>query len=281
MDESRQDLTENRPLGAITNRGRVLHHSGPITDMAFNDRSSQLLYYYRARTLYGSFQKRDISTLQGQPICYDNLCIVQFSDSMRLQFSIDIPFFGTHESHSRNGLRRCQWKYLALGIATHREEGWTVACLLKSGASCASHKCGHVLNLDRGRRFADWTIVARLWGFRNPTNTLGSIVATSKRGTRLAVANWNLLYVWALEPNALIDQNANGYYPPSWQSSASNMIELRPIMLPLDAVCFKLFFTQGENELVAITDQGLKYWDLSTLGHGRRLTQELAVGEFN
>ncbi|PKX99904.1 hypothetical protein P168DRAFT_300331 [Aspergillus campestris IBT 28561] len=281
VDESRQDLNEDRPPEAITNRGRVLHHSGPITDMAFNDGSSQLLFYYRARTLYGSFQRRDISTLQGQAITYDNSCIVQFSDSMRLQFCIDIPFFGTHESHSHNGLQRCQWKYLALGIATHREEGWTVACLLKSGASCASRNCGHVLNLDRGRRFADWTVVARLWGFRNPTNSLGSIVASSKRGTRLAVANWNILYVWALEPNALIDQNASGYYPPSWQSSASDMIELRPIMLPLDAVCFKLFFAQGENELVAITDKGLKYWDLSTSGHGRRVAQDLAVGEIN
>lgn len=220
-----------------------------------------------------------MSSFPVQPTCYDNSCIVQFSDSMRLQFSIDIPFFGTHESQTRNGLQICQWQYLAFGIATHREEGWTVACLLKSQASCSSRNCGHVLNLDRGRRFADWTVVARLWGFRNPTNSLGSIVASSKRGTRLAVANWNFLYVWALEPNALIDENANGYYPPSWQSSASDMVELRPIMLPLDAVCFKLFFAEGEDELVAITDKGLKYWDLSTMGHGRRITQELAVGE--
>ncbi|KAK1141428.1 hypothetical protein N8T08_009100 [Aspergillus melleus] len=89
------------------------------------------------------------------------------------------------------------------------------------------------MNLERGRRFPDWTIVARLWGFQSSTNSLGCIVAASKSGTRIGVANWKVLYVWALEPTALIQQNENGFYPPSSQSGET--IELRPIVLPLDA----------------------------------------------
>ncbi|KAF5862811.1 hypothetical protein ETB97_011159 [Aspergillus alliaceus] len=171
----------------------------------------------------------------------------------------------------------CHWKYLAFGIATHRTEDWTIACLLKSEAVCSSERCGHALNLERGRRFPDWTVVARLWGFQDSTNSLGCKVAASKRGTRIAVANWNVLYIWALQPSALIEQNANGYYPPLLQSSGSGMTELRPIVLPLDAVCFKLKFTDAEDELLAVTDRGLMYWDLSPSGRGQRITEQLAT----
>lgn len=203
--------------------------------------------------------------------------MVQFSDTLSLLFSIAIPFFGTHARRNENNTEMCHWQYLSFGVATHRKENWTVACLLKSEARCQAQNCGHVLNLDRGRRFSQWTIVARLWGFQNPTNSLGCKIAASDRGTRLAVANWNVIYVWALEPDALIEENANGFYPSYFRSTSSGMIELRPIVLPLDAVCFKLGFTHQEDELIAITDRGVMYWDLGPLGKGQRITQRLTL----
>ncbi|KAE8348495.1 hypothetical protein BDV28DRAFT_143345 [Aspergillus coremiiformis] len=251
---------------------------GPIIDLAFNDRSSQILYYHRAQTVYGSFQRININAFPVQPTLYENSSLVPLSRSLSFLFSIAIPFYGTHATRvEENGYSRCQWKYLAFGIGTHRTEGWAVACLLKSEAVCSSERCGHVLNLERGRRFPDWTIVARLWGFRDSTNSLGCKVAASKRGTRIAVANWNVLYIWALQPNALIEQNTNGFYPSLLQSPGSQVIELRPIYLPLDAVCFKLQFTEAENELLALTDRGLMYWDLGPLGSGQRMTKQLAI----
>jgi hypothetical protein len=257
------------------------HDNGPPIDISFNDRSSQLLYYHRAQTLYGSFQRiQSINAhplLVPQPTLYQNSCTVQFSDTLSLIFSIAIPFFGTHATRNEDNVEMCHWQYLAFGIATHRTENWTVACLLKSEARCQAQNCGHVLNLDRGRRFSQWTIVARLWGFQNPTNSLGCKLAASDRGTRLAIANWNVIYVWALEPDALIEENANEFYPSSFRSTSSGMIELRPIVLPLDAVCFKLCFTHEENELIAITDRGLMYWDLGPLGKGQRITQRLTL----
>ncbi|KAF4217118.1 hypothetical protein CNMCM8980_006418 [Aspergillus fumigatiaffinis] len=255
------------------------YDNGPAIDISFNDRSSQLLYYHRAQTLYGSFQRiQSINShplVDPQPTLYQNACMVQFSDTLSLLFSIAIPFFGTHARRNEDNIEMCHWRYLAFGIATHRKENWTVACLLKSEARCQAQNCGHILNLDRGRRFSQWTIVARLWGFQNPTNSLGCKIAASDRGTRLAVANWNVIYVWALEPNALIEENANGFYPTSFRSTSSGVIELRPIVLPLDAVCFKLGFTHQEDELIAITDRGLMYWDLGPLGKGQRITQRL------
>ena len=171
----------------------------------------------------------------------------------------------------------CHWKYLSLGIARHREENWTVACILKSDTLCRARTCGHELNLDRGRRFADWTVVGRLQGYQDPTSSLGCIIAASPLGTRLAIANWNVIQVWALEPNALIEENEGGFYPPCYQSADSDMIELPPTTLDAEAVCFKLRFTDKENELLAVTDRGLMLWDLTPRGKGKMTVHPLSL----
>ncbi|KAL2807619.1 hypothetical protein BJX63DRAFT_436883 [Aspergillus granulosus] len=246
---------------------------GPlVTEMAFNDRSSQVLYSYQAKTLYASFQKIDRA---GSPTLYENSCPVNFTDDLSLLFSIGVPFFGTHDTSNQNGFKVCRWRYLSLGIATHREESWTVACLLKSEATCRASNCGHEMNLERGRRLQDWTVMARLWGFRDATDSLGCKVAASRLGTRIAVANWNVIYVWALEPGALIDGDPEGYYDPTWRSINNGQIELHPIVLKLDAVCFQLRFTEREDEIVAITDRGIMLWDLTPFGRGSRSREQL------
>ncbi|KAL2000912.1 hypothetical protein VTN02DRAFT_2466 [Thermoascus thermophilus] len=208
---------------------------------------------------------------------YLNVCRVPFTESLTLPFAIDIPFFGTHATENADpSFQVCHWKYLAFGTATHREENWTVACLLRSEARCRATHCNHVLNLDRGRRFADWTIVARLWGYRKPSNSLGNIVAASCRGTRIAVANWKEIYIWALEPRALIENNENGFYPPCWSSTnPPGIVELRPIVLRVEAVCFKLWFGPLEDELFALTDRGLMHWYLGPRGTGLRIAGKL------
>nr|XP_001400642.2 hypothetical protein ANI_1_1022124 [Aspergillus niger CBS 513.88] len=259
-------------------QGRLLPGKGPVVGLAFNDRSSQLLYRYRAQALYGSFQKIDILPFPTQSVLYENSCPVQFSDSLTLLFSIGIPFSGTHETRVQNGLLRCHWKYLSFGIATHREEDWTVACLLRSEAVCRASNCEHILHLERGRRLPDWTIVARLRGFENSNTSLGCIVAASRLGTRIAVANWKTVYIWALEPGAVIEQNATGFYPDSSWPPGVEVVDLEPVSISLGAVCFQLRFGLGENDLVAITDRGLVYCDLNPSGSSHRTTYQLRMG---
>ncbi|KAI2703651.1 hypothetical protein CBS147332_7637 [Penicillium roqueforti] len=244
---------------------------GPVMKLAFNDRGFQLLYHYRAQNIYGAFQRLDrIPAPPGEPKPHvsKNACTVQFSSSLSLQFSIGIPFFGTHELGDINRGEHCHWQYLAFGIATHRVEKWTAACLLKS-ESYTGPRCTHVLNLDRGRRFENWQIVAQLGGFREVTTSHGSPVATSRRGTRVAVANWKTLYVWALNPSELIEENSTGFYPSSWESS-TGAIDLRPVVLHLEAVCSQLRFTENEDELVAITDRGVMFLNIGYSGKGKR-----------
>jgi hypothetical protein len=236
--------------------------------LTFNDRSFQLLYQYRAQNIYGAFQRIHPLPGRGQgehrPRLNANACTVQFSPYLSLQFSIGIPFFGTHQFNDPDHGGRCHWQYLAFGIATHRVEQWTVACILKS-ETYTGRRCTHVLNLGRGRRFDNWQIMAQLGGFRELTTSQGSRVATSCRGTRIAFANWKTLYIWALNPSELIEGNRTGYYPPSWESP-TGAIELRPIVIQLEAVCSQLQFTEKEDELVAITDHGLMYLSLGYSG---------------
>jgi hypothetical protein len=251
----------------------------PITDIMFNDRGTQLLYFYQACTIHKMYQNVHdaISSSQSSQLWF-NSSRVQFSDALVLPFSIGIPFFGTHRTYDVPPDRQmCQWRYLSFGIATHRKENWTVACLLRSESHCRASHCGHVLNRERGRRLNNWTVVARLWGYRNPTNSLGCIVAVSGSGTRIAVANWNVVYIWALNPSALIEDNRDGFYPVSWTSAGSGTIELRPVVFRLDAVCFKMWFADRENELLALTDRGLVYWDLDPRGTGRTVARPLLL----
>lgn len=249
--------------------------TGPVIDLTFNDRLSQLLYYYRGQTLYGSFQRIDTATDSIQPTVHRNTCLVEISDSSILNFSIAIPFFGTHQTIQRAQLQMCHWKYLAFGIGRHQNGNQTIACLLKSEAICRSFRCGHQLNLDRGRRFADWTVVGQLTGYRDSTNSLGCIVAASRGGTRLAVANWNVIHIWAIEPNALIEENESGFYPSIVQCPNTGIVMLEPVVLQLGAVCFKLRFTDNENELLAITDRGVMCWNLGALNKGERTSHKL------
>ncbi|CAG8908582.1 unnamed protein product [Penicillium egyptiacum] len=250
---------------------RFSRRIGPAMRLAFNDRGFQLLYHYRAQNIYGAFQRLDrIPGPPGEPKPHvnKNACTVQFSPSLSLQFSIGIPFFGTHEFGDISQGEQCHWQYLAFGIATHRVEKWTVACLLKS-ESYTGPRCTHVLNLDRGRRFDDWQIMAQLGGFREVPTSHGSPVATSRRGTRVAVVNWKTLYVWALNPSELIEGNGTGFYPSSWGSS-TGVIELRPVIFRLEAVCSQLRFTEKENELVAITDRGVMFLDIGYSGKDKQ-----------
>lgn len=238
----------------------------PVGDLAFIRDYRQLLYYFKGETMFGVLQ--DVAMSQS-PVELENKCTVRFTESGSLSFALGVPFFGSH-NHEPLGRRT----YLTFGVATHRSQGWTVACLLKSEAAWPAN-CSIALNLDDGLQFGDWTVAARLWGFQHSTSTQGSIVAASKQGTRVAVADWKTLYIWALEPEVLADDNANGFYPTCMQSTRTGLIELRPIVLQLQAVCFKLQFMEGENELLAITDRGAMCWDLSPMGSGERTSYPL------
>ncbi|KAJ5225151.1 hypothetical protein N7468_006376 [Penicillium chermesinum] len=247
---------------------------GPSVRLAFNDRGKQLLHYYRAQTLFGSFHR--VSNLD--PIhahrAIHNKCNVQFSTSLSLQFSIGIPFFGAHVEGDIAAGVPCHWRYLAVGIATHRVEHWTVACILMSESFPRAQRCTHVMNIERGRRFDEWSIMAQLGGYEESITSQGSLIAASVLGTRLAMASWKTVTVWPINPQCLItyllDYDYDIFYRNSCRSEEGHLI-LRPVVIQLDAVCCQLQFTDDENELIAITDKGLIILHLEPNGKGARV----------
>lgn len=274
----------------------------PIVHMTFNDQDSQLLYYHAPSPVYRRFQKIGMvdSIDPNTSNVMENTSQVRFRGEtpiLPLQFSIAIPFFSTHESYRRNTTIAqqhrmvCEWRYLSLGIAKHPSEGWTVACLLKNRATCRHEHCQHRENLDRGRRFDLWDIVAHLWGYESSEHSLGgNLVATSPRSTRLAIANWKTIYIWAMEPRELIDGNPRGYYPEEIENyknprsldprNKKGLLELKPIVLSLNsAVCFGLTFTEDEDSIIALTDHGVMRWNLSARAKGAREHVSLGMKE--
>ena len=207
-----------------------------------------------------------------------NNCLVEFSSSLSLQFSIGIPFFCTHEQGNPNdGATRCHWMYLSIGIATHRIEGWKVACLLVTESNPGVHRCDHTMNVERGRRFDQWHVAAQLGGFTESDTSHGSIIAASKLGTRIALASWKTVTIWPLDPAIVITHSHKtvsdtDFYPDSWQSEEGNLV-LRPVVMELDAVCYQLHFTDNENEIIALTDKGILFLCLDSKGHGVRVVE--------
>jgi len=136
------------------------------------------------------------------------------------------------------------------------------------------------MNLERGRRFEEWQLMAQLGGFQESTTSHGSQVAASRYGRRIAVANWKTLYVWALEPYEVLNAESE-FYPSSWESPSGTLV-LRPVILQLGAVCSQLGFTENEDELIAITDRGVMYVNLNSKGSGKREEvngHEIILGE--
>ncbi|OJD24633.1 hypothetical protein ACJ73_04000 [Blastomyces percursus] len=262
-------------------RPRNVGRIEPIIQMAFNDNAAQLLYYHPSSTIYGHFQRIEMEagSVTNTSGFLRNSCWVKYYNTTNvddvqegdLKFTIAIPFFSTHETRSHDPTRDiCHWKYLALGTAIDKH-GELVACILLSEAQCRASHCVHIENLDRGRRFDNWRVVARLAGYSTSMNSLPGIVAASPRATRLAIANWKTITVWPLDPRAIIKRNADGVYPESMiDVGVTGAVLLEPVVLESEAVCFKLRFGETEDEIVSLTDRGLMRWEIGAGAMGRK-----------
>ncbi|QDS75415.1 hypothetical protein FKW77_003247 [Venturia effusa] len=161
--------------------------------------------------------------------------------------------------------------------------------------------------------------VAKLIGLDSPsTSPLKRIVALSKCNRRIAVADWNVVKLYSLEPNAFFDRTsgsltpgttsrciantykafkaeeaadddeaytirtAHGYYHSFLriQGHQKRLVALEPTHLPSRGVVYELEF-QGDSELWAITDIGLVKWYWGEGRTGNRETRVLRPAQDN
>lgn len=135
--------------------------------------------------------------------------------------------------------------------------------------------------------------VAKLQGYDNLTQTsIGPILAVSRSGTRIAIAVWKRLLVWAIDPQAFLNPfedptvdveamdaagdpgytQACGHFYYRAYERVGNVILLPPIELQNDdAVVHKLAFVD-EDILYGMTDKGLVSWEMRPGCARRRFT---------
>ncbi|KAI9659881.1 MAG: hypothetical protein M1821_001233 [Bathelium mastoideum] len=126
-------------------------------------------------------------------------------------------------------------------------------------------------------------VVAKLCGYDATMQTsIGPILAISLQGTRVAIAFWDRVLVWAIEPEAFLNPSVGtpsvdvdvrdeagdvGYltgcgatFYRKFQSS-SGLIYILPVELDNLTVVYKLAFT-GEDILFGLTSHGVISWDM-------------------
>ena len=142
--------------------------------------------------------------------------------------------------------------------------------------------------------FAEDTVnaaVAKLEGYDSLTQTsIGPILAISRGGTRIAIAVWKRLLIWAVNPQAFLRPDEDptvdveamdaagdpGYTEACGHSfyraydRVGNVTILPPVELKNDAVVHKLAFVD-EDILYGLTDQGLVSWDMRAGCAGRQI----------
>uniref|UniRef100_A0A093UW97 F-box domain-containing protein n=1 Tax=Talaromyces marneffei PM1 TaxID=1077442 RepID=A0A093UW97_TALMA len=267
------------------NKIELSHHQevstlGAVADLRFND-SRQLLYTHRGSAMFGYYHNLGYQSTTASSFvptsAHRNYANVRIGESLELSFAVEIPFFATHDTRTLQGTPVCHWRYLSYGISADRVEGFTMACLFISHTAANALRCTHQTNLERGRRLSRWLPVARLCDYPDSSvSTIGCRFAISPNGKRIAVMQWDTLYVWPLNPKEVISFDRSNYYPQSWISGErmddNDMIELRPVIIRMGAVCFKLMFTENDDIIVGLTDRGLMTWDLRPQARRRRST---------
>lgn len=131
---------------------------------------------------------------------------------------VDTPFFGTHTTQldEINQQSYCFQHHLCLGVATLNlsngaaDDQVKVLCILRSHNRYYPEGCEHRVSLSRMTHVSanNSTIVARLWGWEETHSNFSGkdIVAVSPGGTRIAIAMWNKILVYPLNPKVLCDE---------------------------------------------------------------------------
>jgi hypothetical protein len=199
-------------------------------------------------------------------------------------FLVDNPFYAKHERGEEDGTgrRRCTFTYLALGITkTFKtiDESRLAACIIRAHRTVYYGTCSHLVDLDINfRTLLGPEVVGRLWGYNQaPVTSLPGVIAYSPNGSRIAIADWDKILVWALNAEVLVDGNTGSQYYDMVQENKleQNHAVLKPILLKAESVVRQMAFGRMEDELAVLTSGGLQIWNLGPSGTGKREVHRL------
>ena len=196
------------------------------------------------------------------------------------EFAIGMPFSAAHcygVTVDWSTAPMCGNSYLALGMAKHRRasSNHPDVFIVQADAIVLSADCEHRSNPEEGRKAHSWTALALLAGYRQGTSSLGTVIAISPGGTRIAAATWSRVLVWSFSPKLLHQGELQHYFPKHDYNSRKGFGRLRPTLLPSQGVVHSMLWT-NETQLYATTDQGLAKWDIGHRSEGEREHLSLA-----
>ena len=190
-----------------------------------------------------------------------------------------MPYYGIHTYSifvDRQSMPVCQISYFALAISTTlNQHGQTDVFIVQADSYLSVGSCDHNIHLDKGRRSSSWTALALLAGFKQCLSSLGTPIAISPGGTRIAAANWSRVLIWSIDPRVLHQGELQRYFPARDYNMRKGIGRLRPSLLSSEGVVYKMLWA-NETQLYATTDQGLANWDIGHMSEGRRENSLLA-----
>ena len=196
-------------------------------------------------------------------------------------FAIGMPFHAIHSYGFTVGwttARMCGHSYLALGMTKHRRASSNHPDLfiVQVDTIVSSTNCEHRVNPEEGRRASrPWKALAFLAGYREGASSLGTVIAVSPGGTRIAAATWSRVLIWSFSPKLLHQGELQHYFPTHDYNARKGFGRLRPTLLPSQGVVHSMLWT-NETQLYATTDQGLAKWDIGHRSEGEREHLSLA-----
>ena len=214
------------------------------------------------------------------PIFSNTASIDIEKDGTRQAFEVGMPYYGIHtysvfvDTHS---MPVCQISCFALAVSkSMNRHGQTDVFIVYADSYLSVGSCDHTIDLDKGRKSGSWTALALLAGFKSEClSSLGTVIAISPGGTRIAAANWSRVLVWSVNPTELLQEHLQHYFPARDFNTRKCIGRLRPTLLSSEGVVHKLLWT-NETQLYATTDQGLVKWDIGHMSEGRRERLSLA-----
>ncbi|MCJ1463177.1 hypothetical protein MMC07_001782 [Pseudocyphellaria aurata] len=201
---------------------------------------------------------------------------VEKDDEYWLKFAVGMPFIGFHFDNltdPRHG-RICRYSYLAIGISETLGLRSNVF-IVQTDRDVPESQCKHMVDLEKGRRSTNWKAVALLAGCGRGTSSLGTVMAISPGGGRIAVATWDRVLVWTFDPSLLHEGSLEHYFPERDYNPKKGIGRLRPTKLSTEGVIHSMLWVD-ETNLYATTDKGLVQWDMGHWSDGEREDLSLA-----
>ncbi|SLM38582.1 F-box domain [Lasallia pustulata] len=256
-------------LSLYRSRSSIAPHDGLIFDMNFVFQGRSLNFYQPGNPIHSWFSSMCNPSSPNATSIQVNRATVLVEGRDWDCYAISMPIHSLHERNMTVPDRLdpiCRISYLAIGVSMDNHD----AFIVQTEVNRPSASCDHTAELEQGRRLGiQWNALAFLAGWRQGQSSLGTVMAISPGGRRIATADWSKVLVWSIEPDMLHQGALETYFPAHDWNAQKTIGRLRPVRLPSVGVVHSLLWVD-EAKLYAMTDRGLVKWNVGHMCSGDR-----------